>query len=91
MNSSSPVVYADSLELSGAEMEELFRTLGQIEGKIDGMKEEQRQQTEATKHLADKINSVESKVDKMLGWAAGVGAATGVAGSWLKSKLGGGA
>lgn len=61
-------------------MQEISRALGRIEGKMDGVLEEQRE-------LGTRVRAVESKVDRILAWAAGAGAVGGGAIAFLKSKL----
>ena len=63
--------------------DDLMRAVGRIEGKLDGIADTQKDQSA-------RLQVVEAKVSNMLGWASGLGAAFGMAGAYLKSKLGGG-
>lgn len=63
--------------------DDLMRALGQIEGKLDGIAEHQKDQGERLVH-------VEAKLNRILGWAAGAGAAAGGLIALIKSKVGAG-
>lgn len=62
--------------------DDVMRVLGQIEGKLDGI-------AEAQKDHGERLHAVEGKVNGILGWAAGAGAAAGGIIALIKSKLGG--
>lgn len=57
-----------------------MRVLGQIEGKLDGVLTEQAD-------VSVRLRAVESKMDRILGWAAGAGAGAAGIVTYLKSKL----
>lgn len=59
-----------------------MRALGQIEGKLDGVLEEQ-------KDIGVRVRALESKADRILGWAAGAGFAGGGLVVAIKAKLAG--
>jgi hypothetical protein len=78
----------------------LQRSLGRIEGKIDGLLNEQKRQAAYTTELSlrqdvltTRVSKTENTLGKLLGWAAGVGVtggATGAGAFTLLSKLIGG-
>ena len=62
--------------------DDIMRVLGQIEGKLDGVLDEQ-------KDIGSRVRSLESKADRILGWAAGAGVAGGGLVAVLKAKIAG--
>jgi hypothetical protein len=73
---------------------QIHRALGRIEGKLDGIIEEQRRlavfagETNARHEiLANRVGGIENTLGKILGWAAGVGVTGGVTGAGVFATL----
>lgn len=60
--------------------DEIMRSLGQIEGKLGEMSDDQ-------KDMGLRLRTVESKMDRILGWAAGAGAGAAAVVAYLKGKF----
>lgn len=60
--------------------DEMMRVLGNIEGKLGEMSNDQ-------KDMGLRLRTVESKMDRILGWAAGAGAGAAAVVAYIKSKF----
>lgn len=67
------------------------RSLGRVEGKVDGLeeniKEIKKLLQESHNDIAKRVASLEHSRSKLLGTASAIGAAFGVFGGWLTSNL----
>jgi hypothetical protein len=57
---------------------EIQRSLGRIEGKLDGVRDEQVRQAEYATATSARVGVLERKVASIFAWAAGAGAGAGL-------------
>lgn len=71
---------------------DLVRSLGRIEGKIDGILIEQNRIAEYAANTSERVGRLEQQVSNIRGWTAGIsatiGAVAGLIMAWVKKKVG---
>lgn len=70
---------------------QIERSLGRVEGKVDGLeeniKEIKKMLQESHTDITKRVSSLEHSRSKLLGTASAIGAACGVFGGWVTSNL----
>jgi hypothetical protein len=67
--------------------EEITRSLGRIEGRLEGIENEQRRIADYAIKTSERVGTLEVTQAHSKGWAAGIGAAFGAIGSMLVPML----
>ncbi len=73
------------------ENEHIARSLGRVEGKVDGLednvREIKRMLQESHADITKRVSSLEHSRSQLLGTASAIGAAFGVFGGWVTANL----